>query len=261
AMNTEPEQELPDPARDLLAATVRLLSEQQRGEQNRRSSSRVFSAARKKADRQYELELRRQLISSAGIDIEKMEEHQAHNRLTVREHVKRQARDAMAVAAEISKRHVVATAERVTRLQGLTQFGAQATDYDLLKVATSINSSLPGIFRTVPLRTALANVARLKVDMSGEGPFAGSDPPIYVNWHFSYVPRRTGLLNVVSSLLINGFVSVETDPMFLRLANARVWIGAFILVFQSHPTIVGVPVQDDMYFPAVLSDSIITPPG
>jgi hypothetical protein len=249
-MNTEPEQDLPDSARDLLASTTRLLSEQQRAKQLRRLSSGAFSALRKKAVREHELELRRQLISSAGIDIGKIEEHRAHNRLAVREHLKRQAKDAMADAAEISKRHVVATEERVARLQNLTQFGA-ATDYELLKVAASIDSEFKGIFKIAPLE----NVARLKIELKGDGPFAGKDPPYPVNWHFIYTPQRTGLLNVVSSLLIYCFVWLETYPD-LAYSEASLDVSANIQLFQAHQTMAGVPVQDATYFLPVLDDFI-----
>ena len=240
--------------------TTQLLSEQYRAKQSRGLNSGVFSAERKKAARESELELRRQLIFSAGIDVAKIEEDQAHDRLALREHVKRQAREAMAAAAEISKRHVVATAERATRLQGLTQFGVQATNYNLLKVAASIDTSFPGNFKIAPTRKALENVARLKLEMSGGGPFVGPND-VLVNWHFSYVPPRTGLLNVVSSLLVNGFVMMQTDPLFPDfnfVSSTAASVGAKILVFQPHQAVGGVPVQDSSNYFSVLYDDILT---
>jgi hypothetical protein len=256
-MTRKPGQGLSKAARDLLAVTTQVLSEQYRAKQDRGLNSEVYSAERKKAARESELELRRQLILSAGIDIAKIEEGQAHDRLALREHAKRQAREAMTAAAEISKRHVVATAERATRLQSLTQFGAQATDYELLKVAASIDASFQGIFKNVPLRKALENVARLTVEMSGSGPFVGPDG-VSVNWHFSYVPPRTGLLNVVSSLLSNGFVSMQTDPELLDFSSTEVGIIAKIHVFQPHQARAGVPVHDSSNNVYVLWDHIHT---
>jgi hypothetical protein len=255
-MNSQTEQDIPDSARDLLATTTKLLSEQQRAKQARRLSSEPFSSPRKKAVRDHELELRKQLISSAGINIAKIEEHQSQNRLANREHLKRWAEEAMAGAAEISKRHIIATQERVARLQNLTQFGA-ATDYELLKVATSIDSELKGTFKAAPLE----NVARFAIEMKGEGPFVGKDPPYPVNWHFSYTPPRTGLLNVVSSLLVNGFVWLETDPIFLLPSSAFFALDPYIQLFQAHQTIPGVPLQDTEFFPSGLADSVSTAPG
>jgi hypothetical protein len=255
-MNTQPEQGISDSARELLAVTTRLLSEQQRANQPRRLISGPFSSPRKKEVREQQLELSRKLISSAGIDIGKIEEHQARSRLANRKHLERQAEEAVVAAAEISKRHVAATKERVARLQSLTQFGA-ATDYALLKVATSIDSEFKGTFNAAPLE----NVARFVIEMKGDGPFAGKDPPFPVHWHFSYTPPRTGLLNVVSSLLVNGFVWLETDPIFLLPSSASFAIGPYIRLFQAHQAMPGVPLQDAEFFPSGMADVLSTAPG
>jgi hypothetical protein len=247
---------LSKPARDLLTRTTRLLSEQHRTKQNRRLKSAAFSAARQKAAQKFKMKVRTQAIASAGIDLAQIEQRQARDRQAVQEYRKQQAQDAMAGASEIRKKHVVATAARVTRLRDLAQLGGQATTYKLLEVAASIVASNPGIFSVVPLRSQLENIARLKVDYTGSGPFVGPSNFVFVDWHFSYVPPRTGLLNVVSSLLVNGFVYMETAPLWLIGGSASVLVDARISLYQPHQVLVGELVQDASDIFVVVNDEI-----
>lgn len=157
------------------------------------------------------------VLGAAGVDEHELAERHAVERNSALRYLAERKQHAQERAAEVQARHQSDIAERTRRLQQLG--GAQLPQppvVALLTSATAIDVDANGGSDSIAPE---ANIARARAERSGWVSALQFDlraDLAVVDWHFHWTPPRTGLLNVVSALSMNGWAAAYPGPGCVR---------------------------------------------